>query len=100
MAPFLQLSRQTANILLAGGTSQSPDVSLIAHAQCLLLDIYYDFTCQDLPPDIEDTHEEFFAPNTGWFQRFLHWDPVELRTDVSATHSSFDPDYPHRVPGA
>lgn len=48
----------------------------------LLIDIFYDFTCQDLPPAIEDAHAEFFAPGTGWFHAFLNWDPVELRGDV------------------
>lgn len=48
----------------------------------LLNDIYYDFTCHDLPPAIEDSYEEFFTPNTGWFQAFLLWDPVELTGDV------------------
>jgi hypothetical protein len=83
MSPFLQLFRQTANFLLASSSPPPPNSSLLAEAQRILIDIFYDFTCQDLPPDIEDAHEEFFAPQNGWYQRFLIWDPPELRVDVS-----------------
>ncbi|KAG2336596.1 hypothetical protein BDR05DRAFT_896513 [Suillus weaverae] len=48
----------------------------------------YDFTCQDLPPGIEDAHDSFFAPQTGIFQRFMSWDPVELRSDPDETQPS------------
>ena len=48
----------------------------------LLIDIFYDFTCQDLPPAIEDSYEEFFGSSRGWFQAFLSWDPEQLREDV------------------
>lgn len=85
----MQLFRQTASLLL---TTPSPNPALttpkekyavLAQAMVLLVDIYYDFTCQDLPPAIEDSHEEFFGPGSGWFQAFLLWDPVELKGDVS-----------------
>ena len=91
MDPFMQLFRQTASLLL---TTPSPNPSLttpkekyalLAQAMVLLVDIYYDFTCQDLPPTIEDSHEEFFGPGSGWFQAFLLWDPVELKGDVRDT---------------
>lgn len=87
MTTFLQLFRQTATLLL---TTPSPNLSLttppanyalLAQSMVLLVDIFYDFTCQDLPPAIEDTHAEFFAPGTGWFHAFLAWDPAELKTD-------------------
>jgi hypothetical protein len=89
--PFMQLFRQTASLLL---TTPSPNpalttpkekYTLLAQAMVLLVDIYYDFTCQDLPPTIEDSHEEFFGPGSGWFQAFLLWDPVELKGDVRVT---------------
>ena len=85
MTPFLQLFRQTATALLSDASSSYPaqDLASLAQAQRILVDIYYDFTCHDLPPDLEDTHEEFFAPQTGWFQRFMTFNPVPLRTDVS-----------------
>jgi exportin-2 (importin alpha re-exporter) len=76
MTPFLDLFRQTAQLILANGP---PDLT---RSQILLLDIYYDFSCQDLPPDLEDSHEEFFAPVTGWFQRFLAWEPQRLPDDA------------------
>lgn len=94
MEPFMQLFRQTAMLLLK---TPSPNPSLItpasnyvllAQAMVLLVDIYYDLTCQDLPPAIEDSHEEFFGPGTGWFQAFLVWDPVELRVDPDDTTPS------------
>jgi len=55
----------------------------------LLLDICFDLNCQDLPPGVEDTHEEFFAPSTGWFHQFLAWDPPELRIDASFSPLSY-----------
>ncbi|KAH7882920.1 CAS/CSE protein [Phlebopus sp. FC_14] len=79
MTPFLQLFQQSANFLFM--SPSPPNLTLVAQAQVLLAEIFYDFTCQDLPPAIEDAHEEFFAPSTGWFQRFLTWDPPELRGD-------------------
>jgi len=88
MAPFLQLFRQTAATLL-GPNPPPEDLSSMTLAQCLLVDIFYDFTCQDLPPDIEDSHDEFFTPENGLFQRFLTWDPVELRGDVRIIFSRF-----------
>ncbi|TFK31640.1 importin alpha re-exporter [Crucibulum laeve] len=86
MDPFLQLFRQTTSLLL--NPTQSPELTtpaanyaLLAQSMVLLIDIFYDLTCQDLPPAIEDTHEEFFAPGSGWFQKFLSWDPESLRGD-------------------
>ncbi|KIM38838.1 hypothetical protein M413DRAFT_75629 [Hebeloma cylindrosporum] len=87
MDPFMQLFRQTAGLLLTTPslnpalTSPKEKYALLAQAMVLLVDIYYDFTCQDLPPAIEDSHEEFFAPGNGWFQAFLLWDPIELKGD-------------------
>jgi hypothetical protein len=79
--PFLQLFRQTSAMLLAL-SSPPTDFPYVTHAQRLMVDIFYDFTCQDLPNAIEDAHDEFFAPGSGLFQRFLAWDPAELRGDV------------------
>ncbi|PPR06747.1 hypothetical protein CVT24_013054 [Panaeolus cyanescens] len=87
MDPFLQLFRQTANFLLTRPPS-SPPYELLAQAMVCLTDIYYDFTCQDLPPSIEDSHEEFFAPGTGWFQAFLLWEAPELNVDPDETTPS------------
>ena len=90
MEPFMQLFRQTAMLLLKTPspnpslTTPTSNYVLLAQAMVLLVDIYYDLTCQDLPPAIEDSHEEFFGPGTGWFQAFLAWDPVELRADVGS----------------
>lgn len=88
MSTFLQLFRQTATLLLTTPspnialTTPSANYALLAQSMVLLIDIFYDFTCQDLPPAIEDAHAEFFAPGTGWFHAFLAWDPAELKTDV------------------
>ncbi|KIJ59904.1 hypothetical protein HYDPIDRAFT_99775 [Hydnomerulius pinastri MD-312] len=86
MTPFLQLFRQSANLLFS---SPAPaNLGVVTQAQILLAEIFYDFTCQDLPPAIEDSHDEFFAPSNGWFQRFLTWDPLELRGDPDDTTPS------------
>ena len=85
----MQLFRQTAMLLLKTPspnpslTTPASNYALLAQAMVLLVEIYYDLTCQDLPPAIEDSHEEFFGTGTGWFQAFLLWDPPELRADVS-----------------
>lgn len=79
MKPFLQLFEETAKLLFS--PTSSPDIALVTEAQILLADIFYDFTCQDLPPDIEDSHGKFFDEE-GLFHRFLLWDCPQLRGDV------------------
>ena len=59
---------------------------VMAQTQDILFTIFYDLTCQDLPPALEDSHSEFFAEPNGWFPRFLQWDPAALKGDVSAAH--------------
>ncbi|KAH7910550.1 CAS/CSE protein [Hygrophoropsis aurantiaca] len=86
MTPFLQLFRASASLLFT--TPAPPNLSLVARTQILLAEIFYDFTCQDLPPDIEDAHDEFFAPTTGMFHQFLAWDPAELRGEPDDTTPS------------
>ena len=96
MSTFLQLFRQTASLLLTNPspnlslTTPSDNYALLSQSMVLLVDIFHDFTCQDLPPAIEDAHAEFFAPGSGWFHAFLAWDPVELRTDVRSLLCSDD----------
>ncbi|KAG6917213.1 hypothetical protein DXG01_003418 [Tephrocybe rancida] len=85
--PFLQLFRQTAALLTNPSTNPTlttptANYALLAQAMVLLIDIFYDFTCQDLPPAIEDAHAEFFEPGAGWFHAFLSWDATELRGDA------------------
>ena len=88
MAHFLQLFRQTSSLLLTTTSPNPPLTSskeyyaLLARNMVLLIDIFYDFTCQDLPPAIEDSYDEFFGSSPGWFQAFLNWDPDQLRGDV------------------
>lgn len=86
MQPFLDLCNQTATILLS--SPAPPNIAIVTQAQIILIDIFYDFTCQDLPPGIEDAHDSFFAPQTGLFQRFMSWDPAELRSDPDETQPS------------
>ncbi|KAF8871694.1 CAS/CSE protein, partial [Infundibulicybe gibba] len=69
-------------------TSTPQNVDILAQAMFLLVEIFHDFTCQDLPPAIEDAHDEFFAPGRGWFQAFLAWDPESLRVDSDETTPS------------
>ncbi|RDB22920.1 hypothetical protein Hypma_009815 [Hypsizygus marmoreus] len=80
---FLGLFRQTATFPTSPST---PRANLgLAQAMVLLIDIFYDFTCQDLPPAIEDAHAEFFGPGTEYFHVFLSWDPTDLRGDPDDT---------------
>lgn len=78
--PFLQMFPHTANLLFS--SPPPPNVALIAQTQAILVDLYFDLTCQDLPPAIEDTHLQFFGPE-GFFMKFLSWSPAELASDVS-----------------
>lgn len=50
----------------------------------VLVELYYDLTCQDLAPEFEDGHEIFFAADTGYFMQLMEWNPAELQTDVCA----------------
>ena len=79
--PFLQLFLHTTTLLF----SSPPPANLaqIAQAMVFSVDIFYDLTCQDLPPDIEDAHAQFFCAESGLFLKLLMWDPAELRGDVS-----------------
>ena len=78
--PFLELLLHTTTLLF---TSPAPaNLAPIAQAQVTLVDIFYDLTCQDLPPDFEDTHAKFFAPPDGLFVQLLLWDPPQLRSEV------------------
>ncbi|THV04546.1 importin alpha re-exporter [Dendrothele bispora CBS 962.96] len=82
MTPFLQLFRQTAQICLEKVNINSvQEYNLAAQSMALLIEIYHDFTCQDIPPAIEDSHMEFFATPQGWFPRLMSWNPPELKTD-------------------
>jgi exportin-2 (importin alpha re-exporter) len=79
--PFFQLLLHTANLLFS---SPSPsNIALIAQTQAILMDIFFDLTAQDLPPDFEDNHSQFFGPE-GLFLKFLAWNPAELVGDVCA----------------
>lgn len=82
--PFLQIFRHTAMSLLSGSLPPKPDAAVMAQTQAVLLSIFYDLTCQDLPPSIEDAQAEFFGAEDGWFVKFLAWDPEVLRGEVSS----------------
>jgi exportin-2 (importin alpha re-exporter) len=66
-------------------SSSSGEYAAQAQTMSLLMEIFYDFTCQDLPPALEDAHAEFFSPPAGWFQKLLGWNPAGLSVDVSQT---------------
>ncbi|OSC99927.1 Cse1-domain-containing protein [Trametes coccinea BRFM310] len=84
--PFLQLFLHTSNLLF----SSPPPANLaqVAQAMVFLVDIFYDLTCQDLPPDIEDSHAQFFGPESGLFLKLLMWDPPQLQGDPDDTTPS------------
>ncbi|KAF8511326.1 CAS/CSE protein [Gautieria morchelliformis] len=88
--PFVAFFRQTAAILLSD--PDSTNTIAIAQSQAVLMSIFYDLTCQDLPPTLEDNHVEFFGSSDGtapgWFLRFLAWDPPALQGDPEDTTPS------------
>ncbi|KAF5346357.1 hypothetical protein D9757_014807 [Collybiopsis confluens] len=87
LTPFLQLFRQTAELLTRPGQS-ADQVTLLGQCMVLLVEIYYDFTCHDLPPAIEDSHVEFFGSDGGFFPGLMRWDPAELEVDPDSTTPS------------
>ncbi|KIY62475.1 importin alpha re-exporter [Cylindrobasidium torrendii FP15055 ss-10] len=100
MEPFIGLFRQTATLLLnpasnTAVTTPASNYELVAQAMTLLLDIFYDFTCQDLPPAIEDATADFFGKENGWFHTFMAWDPAELKTDPDEP----TPSWPSKIKG-
>ncbi|KAJ7126549.1 CAS/CSE protein [Mycena crocata] len=93
MEPFLGLFRHTAGLLLTpppalDTSSATGEYAAQAQTMALLMEIFYDLTCQDLPPAIEDAHAEFFSPPEGWFQKFLAWNPAGLSVDPDETTPS------------
>jgi exportin-2 (importin alpha re-exporter) len=48
----------------------------------VLVELFYDLTCQDLAPEFEDSHAIFFAAETGYFMQLMEWNPPQLQTDV------------------
>ncbi|TDL23186.1 Cse1-domain-containing protein [Rickenella mellea] len=87
--PFMQIFRHTATTLLSPDLPGTPETLVMAQTQAVLLSIFYDLTCQDCPPAIEDAQAEFFGAEQGWFVQFLTWDPEHMRGDPDDTASSF-----------
>ncbi|PAV17971.1 importin alpha re-exporter [Pyrrhoderma noxium] len=83
--PFLQVLRFTAGLLLDSPLPPKEDAETLAQCMVVLINLYYDLACQDLPPALEDNHAEFFARDNGLFVRFLAWNPPELQTDEDDT---------------
>ncbi|KAF7308719.1 Importin N-terminal domain-containing protein [Mycena chlorophos] len=93
MDPFLALFRHTAGNLLSpppglDTSSATGEYAAQAQTMTLLLEIFYDFTCHDLPPALEDAHAEFFEAPGGWFHKFLSWSPPGLAVDADETTPS------------
>ena len=44
-------------------------------------------TCQDVAPEFEDLHMQFFDQNEGYFMKLMGWDPKELQVDVSLLYT-------------
>ncbi|CAG7854816.1 Importin alpha re-exporter AltName: Full=Chromosome segregation protein CSE1 [Serendipita indica DSM 11827] len=84
--PFLQVFRVFAGALFE---KQIPnDLDVQAQISLRMLQLYYDLTAQDLPPIFEDSLNEFFAPTTGWFPRYLQWESKELAGEPDDTTPS------------
>ena len=80
--PFHQLFQFTIQRLFASPPPTQPTLTYIAQTMSLLVEIFFDLTCQDLPPLLEDGHMEFFNSQNGYFMRLMAWDPEQLRSDV------------------
>ncbi|KAI0749865.1 armadillo-type protein [Daedaleopsis nitida] len=84
--PFLRLFLHTSKLLLS--TPPPQNLPQVAQAMVYLVDIFYDLCCQDLPPDFEDSHSQFFGANDGLFLKLLAWDPPQLQGDPDDTNPS------------
>ena len=79
--PFFQVFRHTAGMLLDNPLPAKKDAETVAQAMVVLLHIFYDLVCQDLPPALEGTHPEFFGAESSMFICFLLCDYLVLQTD-------------------
>lgn len=75
---------------MAFSSAELPNLSLVAQAQSLLIQIYHDLTFHDIPPMFEDSIASFWGAAgadaaDGAFLMFLRWDPPQLKGDVSCT---------------
>ncbi|PIL29858.1 hypothetical protein GSI_08065 [Ganoderma sinense ZZ0214-1] len=84
--PFLELFLHTTTLLFA--RPPPSNLAQVAQAMVFLVDIFYDLTCQDLPPGIEDSHAQFFGAQDGLFIRLLLWDPPQLQGEPDDTTPS------------
>ncbi|KAI0321195.1 Cse1-domain-containing protein [Amylostereum chailletii] len=89
LAPFHQLFQFTIRRLFTTPPPPQPTFTYVAHTMSLLVEIFFDLTCQDLPPSLEDGHQEFFDSTNGYFMRLMAWDPDELKTDPDESTPSF-----------
>lgn len=83
---FIQVFRVFAGALFEGQIGGDREVQ--GQISLRLLQLYYDLTAQDLPPIFEDSLQEFFAPNIGWFPKYLTWNSKELSGDPEHTAPS------------
>lgn len=81
--PFYQLFQHTFSQLLASPPASTQQLVLYGQTMILLCEIYHDMTCQDVPPEFEDLHMQFFDQNEGYFMKLMSWNPKELWVDVS-----------------
>ena len=78
---FPQVFRYAPGMLLDNPLPARNEAETVAQAMVVLLHIFYDLACQDLPPALEDTHCEFFGAESSMFTCFLLWHSLELQTD-------------------
>jgi exportin-2 (importin alpha re-exporter) len=84
--PHLELFKHVDTLLSTpAGQPLPPNASLplLAQALQLLIQIFYDLTCQDLPPFIEDNMAQFMGEGDqpGWLLKYLSWERPELKGD-------------------
>lgn len=88
--PFLQVLRYTAGLLLDQPISarSREELEAIAQSMVVLINLFNDLACQDIPPALEDSHADFFGGENGIFVRFLTWDPPQLQRDADEPQAS------------
>lgn len=88
--PYYELFSHVDRLLSTPSSQALPENSslpLLAQSLLLLIQLYLDMNCQDLPAFFEEHLSEFMGDQAqgkkGWLKKYLSWERDELKGDVS-----------------
>ncbi|KAK4688334.1 exportin-2 (importin alpha re-exporter), partial [Tremellales sp. Uapishka_1] len=86
--PHFELFQHVDKLLSTPASQPLPpncSLPLLAQALLLLLQIFQDLSCQDLPPFFEDHMSDYMGDDSkgqeGWLRKYLSWERTELKGD-------------------